>query len=395
MSRSFYTLLLGQTGAQLGIGLTSFALGVWVLDETGSAQRFAWISTATTLPGVVLAPLAGVLAERHPPRDVLLAANGLALAATLGLLALVGGGLGGSLYAVLVLSGIGFGLQWPAYVKATTAVVAPAQQARAAGLLQLGPLCQHVAAPALAAGLLGLLATRGVLALDAGLLLLALVSSLAVPRGTGATGAGSGGLAEAWAFLRGRPELLSLQIFYAASYFFGATLMALSIPLLLALVDETRAGLLLTLSGLGMLAGVAAAAGPRWRWPRAASIVALEAGGGLCLLAIGAAPGPTLMTIAAALFLAAMSLSNGLSQAIWQEGVPLRLQVRVFALRRMIVWVALPLCALAAGPAADALSVTLGDRVRGIAAVFVIAGLGKVAVSLLFARARLRQLDRA
>lgn len=393
MNGRFLALLLGQTGALLGAGTTGFALGVWVLEETGSAQRFAWIAAATTLPGIVLAPLAGGLAERFSPRDVLLVANGLALAATLLLLGMLDGGLGWPIYAVLVISGAGFGLQWPAYVKATTAVVDPAAQARAAGLLQLGPVGQHVAAPALAASLLAVLATRGLLWLDAALLAAAMASALLVRRAAGRTREATGGLAEAWAFLRARPGLLSLQLFYCATYFFGAVLMALSTPYLLALVDAETGGVLLTLSGLGMLVGVAIVSVVRWRWPRAWSILALEGLGGACLLAMGLARAPALLTVFAAVFLAQMSISNGLSQALWQEAVPLGLQVRVFALRRMIAWASFPVSFLVAGPAADELAAAMGDRARGIAAVFLVAGLGKLCVSLLFLRGRLRELD--
>lgn len=393
MNGRFLALLLGQTGALLGAGTTGFALGVWVLEETGSAQRFAWIAAATTLPGIVLAPLAGGLAERFAPRDVLLVANGLALLATLLLLGMLDDGLGASIYAVLVISGAGFGLQWPAYVKATTAVVDPAAQARAAGLLQLGPVGQHVAAPALAASLLALLATRGLLWLDAALLAAAMASALLVRRAAGRTREATGGLAEAWAFLRARPGLLSLQLFYCASYFFGAVLMALGTPYMLALVDARTGGVLLTISGLGMLAGVAVVSAVRWRWPRVASILALEGLGGACLFMMGLARAPALLTALSAVFLAQMSISNGLSQALWQEAVPLGLQVRVFALRRMIAWASFPLSFLVAGPAADALAAATGDRARGIAAVFLAAGLGKLAVSLLFSRGRLRGLD--
>jgi MFS family permease len=392
MNPRFLALLLGQTGALFGAGMTGFALGVWVLAETGSAQRFAWIATATTLPGIVLAPLAGGLAERFAPRDVLLLANGVALLATLLLLATLDRGLGAATYAILVVSGVGFGLQWPAYVKATTAVVDARLQARAAGLMQIGPLAQHVAAPAAAAVLVVLLSTGGVLWLDAALLLVAVAASCLVPRAAGRTQQATGGLAEAWAFLAARPALLSLQLFYAASYFFGGTLMALSTPYLLALFGAARAGVFLSLAGLGVLVGVAIAAQARWRRV-VPSILGLEALGGLCLVLLGVTRWPAALIVLAATFLAQMTISNALSQTLWQQRVPLALQVRVFALRRMIAWMSLPLSYLVAGPSADALGVLLHDRVDGIAAVLVLGGLGKLLVSLAWRSSQARALD--
>ena len=64
----FLVLFLGQMAVSFGIGLTGFVLGVWVLQETGSAGRYSLISTLTTLPSVLLSPLAGSISERWSPR---------------------------------------------------------------------------------------------------------------------------------------------------------------------------------------------------------------------------------------------------------------------------------------------------------------------------------------
>jgi hypothetical protein len=97
-------------------------------------------------------------------------------------------------------------------------------------------------------------------------------------------------------------------------------------------------------------------------------------------------------------------------QVVWQVRVPLDSQGRVFALRRAITWLSLPISYAIAGPLADhvftpamsaggALAGWLGPIMgtapgRGIALLLVCAGIAKGVVVLVGARDRkLRSLD--
>jgi MFS family permease len=74
-------LWLGQVISVAGSGMTGFALGVLVFRQTGSATLFAMITVCTTLPGILIAPFAGVLADRYNRRLVMIVADtGSALA---------------------------------------------------------------------------------------------------------------------------------------------------------------------------------------------------------------------------------------------------------------------------------------------------------------------------
>jgi hypothetical protein len=63
-ARTFLVVWLGQVVSQLGSGMTGFALGVWVYQQTGSATGFALTLLFIMLPKTVLAPVAGVIADR-------------------------------------------------------------------------------------------------------------------------------------------------------------------------------------------------------------------------------------------------------------------------------------------------------------------------------------------
>ncbi|HEY1097935.1 MAG TPA: MFS transporter [Myxococcota bacterium] len=388
MNLRAWIVLLGQTGALLGAGLTAFALGLWSLSVDGSLTNFALLAAASTLPGAVLAPLAGVLAERASPRAALLAANAASVVSTtiIAVAVYFGAAPGAWVLVCLLLGGVGFGLQWPIYQKGLLRLIDDdAGRKRAAALLQLGPLAQHVVAPACAALLVSTIGTVEVLGLDVVLGVLAMTSSLALP--AIAADKNAGGLDEAIAHLRKKPALVKLQLFFFCSYVFGAVLQSLSTPLLLSVLDAAQAGLLLSATGVGMLAGVViATVVVVTRAIR--GVVWLEAGGGLCLIGMGLWPTAPGIFVSASLFLLMMAWSNALSQRAWQQAVPSSLQVRVFAIRRMLSFAAFPVCFIVSGPAADLAVASSSTRTAGLALVFVIAGVGKVIVSAVAVRQR-------
>ncbi len=68
--RAFGLVWCGQLVSFVGSGLTSFTLGVWVYQTTGSITLFALISLFYTLGGVAFGPVAGALVDRWDRRRV-------------------------------------------------------------------------------------------------------------------------------------------------------------------------------------------------------------------------------------------------------------------------------------------------------------------------------------
>ena len=123
-SRDVRLLLLGQAVSQAGDWLYSVALVVFVLDATGSAVWVAAIELAHLVPWVVVAPFAGLLADRVDRRHVLVAGDLVQLVAMLVLAGVAAAG-GGPVPALIV-----------AAVASTTAVVAnPSLQASIPALI--------------------------------------------------------------------------------------------------------------------------------------------------------------------------------------------------------------------------------------------------------------------
>lgn len=111
----------------------------------------------------------------------------------------------------------------------------------------------------------------------------------------------------------------------------------------------------------------------------------------------GLRPSPVLIGISAFFFLFASPIATASSSTIWQLKVPPALHGRVFAMRRMITTLSLPVGYLLAGPLADyvfepllepsgAWSATLGRLFgvgpgRGIGVMFFALGIGVLALA--------------
>ena len=73
----FWILWAGQLISQLGSGLTSFGLSVYVFRTTGSAFLVSMVALASFLPYLLLSVPSGVLSDRYDRRLLMVAGDGL------------------------------------------------------------------------------------------------------------------------------------------------------------------------------------------------------------------------------------------------------------------------------------------------------------------------------
>lgn len=83
LPRSILILVITRGLSSLGSTLTAFGLDVWVYRETGSYTIFALLSVLTTLPSLVFAPIAGVIADRWDKKRLLILCDVVSLATVL------------------------------------------------------------------------------------------------------------------------------------------------------------------------------------------------------------------------------------------------------------------------------------------------------------------------
>ena len=73
----FMLLWTGEFVSSIGGGLTSFGLGVYVFNQTGSAASMALITLLAFLPTLLFSVPAGVLADRYDRRLLMMMGDGL------------------------------------------------------------------------------------------------------------------------------------------------------------------------------------------------------------------------------------------------------------------------------------------------------------------------------
>jgi DHA3 family macrolide efflux protein-like MFS transporter len=397
----------GQLVSLVGSGLSSFALGVWLFERTGSITQFTLVGLFAVLPRVLLSPLAGALVDRWDRRRTMILADAGAGLATLAIaLLLLAGRL--EVWHIYLAVGISaaFGTaQWPAYAAATTMLVSRENLGRANGMVQLGQAVSEILAPALAGVLLLTLGLGGIILIDFVTFLVAIATLLPIrfPPARATTGGVERQetlwheMAHGWRAIRARPGLAGLLVFFAAVNFLWGMVGALIAPMILGFTSSDVLGILVSIAGAGMLAGSLVMS--VWGGPqrRIEGVLRFELLSGLCFLLIGLRP--SFWPIAVGVFGAHLTIAivYGSNQAIWQSKVAPDIQGRVFATQQMVARSAAPLAYLLAGPLAErlfepllapggALAGSVGQVVgvgpgRGIGLLFVVMGVIKVIVS--------------
>lgn len=423
--KAFFTMWSGQVISLIGSGLTTFAVGVWVYEETGNVTLFTLIATFAALPAVFLSPVAGVLVDRFDRKWMLVLSDfGAALASLALLLLFHFRALELWHIYLLVAASTAFStLQFPAFGAAVTLLVPRRHLGRASGMLQFGQSGARVIAPLVAGYLMVVLSVAGVIAIDLATFVVAMVLLLFVripkpeaspeEEATAERPSFWRQVAFGWEYIRRRPGLVSLLAYFAGINLLIPMGLVLVTPLVLSFTDAADLGMVLGISSAGMVAGslaMTAWGGPRRRMTGVLGFAPLFAVG----LAV-AGLRPSVPLIAAGMFTVflVVPVVNGCSQALWQSKVEPAVQGRVFAMRRAVAQVTGPVAYLLAGPLAEQVFVPLlvpggplADGVvgrvlgngpgRGIGLLFVVmAGLFLVFTLAAGAYPRLRDLEDA
>lgn len=417
--RLFLLLWFSQFVSNLGTTLGSFALGVWVYRQNASATEYAMIAFVGTCTGLLIGPVAGVLADRWDRRRLILFGDsGAAVMTTLMAIALYTDQMRLWHVYIIVAFMVGFGaLQGPAFTATISLLVARRQLGRASGLAQAAGIATSLVAPPLAGALIPLIGYHGVIMIDISTFLFAfsvlLFNRLPKPPISPEHHVRRSMFKDflfGWTYIRQRPGLLNLLGIFAVTNFSIAIVHVLLTPLILSFGSATNLGFVNAAAAAGGLLGslvLSVWGGPRNRVLGILLFILLQAP---ILLLGGLQPNVTLIAVATFLFMAFNPFVGGLSQAIWQSKVANDVQGRVFGMRSFIVSLSAPIAFLLAGPLADyvfeplmapggPLAGTIGRVIgvgpgRGVGLLFMTLSVCIIVVVLLsFLNPRLRKVE--
>jgi MFS transporter, DHA3 family, macrolide efflux protein len=398
--RVFLVVWCGQLLSIVGSGLSSFALDVWIYQQTGSVTQFAIGFLFSSLPPILIVPFAGTLIDRWNRRYCMIIADcgaGLSMLA-IAILLFTGRLEIWHIYIATAFSSAFGSLQWPAYQAAIPQIVPPEYLDRANGLVQLADALKMLLPPILGGALVVTIQLQGVLLIDfmtflCGMLTLAIVRFPNVRVDPEAEDKKESILTEfkyGLKYIRSRPGLASLIGFFTAANFLLSIISVLLVPLILSFATPTELGTILFIDGVGMLLStlmLSTRGGPS---QQINSILGFQLLAGLCIAATGFRASVPLAAVAAFLFAFGSPIVNCCSQAILQRKVEPEVQGRVFAIEGLLSNIFQPIAYIIAGPLADrvfeplmaangALAGSIGQIIgvgqgRGIGLLFVILG---------------------
>lgn len=368
-SRKSFSLFLfvwaGQLLSKLGGGISAFALGLHLLQTTGSTSAYSFLLMAAFLPAVLLAPVGGVIADR---KDRMLAMAAGDLGSSLGVLLILvlfwahpnPFGTISPMYLIYLgasVSSAFAALQSPAFKAAVTDLLDEAEYAKASGLIQLAEASQYLLGPILAAFLLSRFSLSLVLAIDMATFVGAALCALLV-RNRLRPGMENRrmenpatenrmkeertpvrfreALADGVRYIGENPTVRHLLALATAVTFLVGILQTLFVPMVLSLSNSRTAGIVQSISASGMLAGslwIGLSGKPRnQRRILASSLFAA----GIFYILVGASPSAAWITCAAFGFFFTLPFANASLEVLFRRNIDNEMQGRAWSLISLV-----------------------------------------------------------
>jgi MFS family permease len=357
----FYLMWFGQLVSGIGSGLTTFAMGVWVYQQTGSAAKFTTIALLGALPGLALMPIAGALVDRWDKRwTMLLSQIGSGLTVLAMLILTVSGRLTIThIYLCVVLLSVTGTFGFLAYYPAITLSVPKHLLGRVSGMTHASQATAQIAAPLLGGLMIAFMGLDTIFLADVLTFVFAIATLLAIqiPKVQRTEeNAQPSIFREAlygWTYIKERPSLLLLLFYFTSTNFFLTLALVLFAPMILSFSTPQTLGTLNSISGVGLLLGglaMSAWGGPK---DRIRGVLGFGFVVAISLILIGIRP--QILFVAPAIFAlyCAIPLVNSCSQALWQCKTAPEVQGRVFSLRRMLATSLAPVSFAIAGWISD------------------------------------------
>ena len=256
----FLLLWSGELISAIGSGLTSFGLGVYVFQRTGSAADMALVSLLAFLPALLLSAPAGVLADRYDRRLLMMAGDGLsALGIIYILICMLTGG--AKLYQICIgvfISSVFSSLLEPSYRATVTDLLTKEEYSKASGMVSIAGSARYLISPLIAGLLLAVSDIKLLLIIDISTFFITVICIAVVRKGIDSRQADRTepfleSFAEGWRTITEKPGVLILIIVSSVMTCFMGAMQILAEPLILDFQNSQVLGITETICASGML----------------------------------------------------------------------------------------------------------------------------------------------
>lgn len=259
--RKFLLLWSGELVSAIGSGLTSFGLGVYVFQRTGSAANMALVTLLAFLPMLLLSAPAGVLADRYDRRLLMMTGDGLS---ALGLVYILVCMLTGDaeLYQICIgvfISSVFSSLPEPSYKATVTDLLTQEEYSRASGMVSIAGSARYLISPLIAGILLTVSDVKLLLMIDVCTFFLTVICTAVVRKGISAKPADTDGtflesFSEGWKAINEKRGVMILIIVSSVMTCFMGVMQILAEPMILDFQSSKVLGIAETICACGMLA---------------------------------------------------------------------------------------------------------------------------------------------
>ncbi|MBR5361627.1 MAG: MFS transporter [Lachnospiraceae bacterium] len=399
----FMLLWTGEFISSIGGGLTSFGLGVYVFNETGSAASMALVTLLGFLPTLRVSVPAGVLADRYDRRLLMMIGDGCsALGILYILICMIRGG--ASLPQICIgvfVSSVFSALLEPSYRATITDLLTKEEFSRANGLVSLAGSARYLFSPVIAGFLLSVSDVKLLLVIDICTFFLTVISTAVVRHGLifGVTEDNTPfieSVREGWSILRAKKGVLILVFVSSLIALFMGMFQILAEPLILSFSDAGTLGVAETICASGMLfSGVLL--GIRGIKGHYAGILGTSLMlSGIFMLGFGLFENVIPICIFGFLFFAMLPFANNCLDYLARTNIPADAQGRAWGMVGFISQLGYVVAYAISGKLADMLGLINGRGVgRGSAQVIMISGAClTVIASTLFFPESIRKLEK-
>ena len=258
--KKFLLLWIGELISSIGGGLTSFGLGVYVFQKTGSAAGMALVTLLGFLPTLLFTVPAGVLADRYDRRVLMMIGDGCS---GLGILYIFLCMLRGEANLVQIcigvfVSAIFSSLLDPSYRATITDLLSKEEFSKASGLVSLAGSARYLFSPVIAGLLLAYHDISLLLLIDVSTFFVTITTTFIVRRGIKAKQPTEKqsfweSMKEGWRAIHIEKGVFVLVLCSSLITLFLGTLQILVEPMILSFSDSKVLGIVETLCASGML----------------------------------------------------------------------------------------------------------------------------------------------
>lgn len=400
----FLLLWAGDLISQIGGGLTSFGLGVYVFNQTNSASLMALITLCGFLPTIALSVPAGVLADMYDRRKLMMIGDGCSAIGIAYILICMFTGKAEVWQICLgvFVSSLFSALLEPSYRATITDILTKEEYTKANSLASLAGSARYLVSPVMAGILLASYDIKLLLIIDICTFFVTFTSTLVVRRSIGTTTQKSkedffANLKIGWHEVYARKGVFELIAVSSVITMFLGVIQVLSEPLVLAFSSSKILGICETVCALGMVvtALITGITGIRKNHSKVLALSLCLAG--VFMIGYAAKENILCICIFGFLFFMMLPLANSSLDYLARINIPDELQGRVWGFIGFISQLGyIPAYALS-GVLADRAGSNLNIGVgRGAALIIAVAGTLLVITSLAtLGSRRIRNLENA